>query len=231
MASYNHYHLFRIEVHLSLTSGSKPVSLAFLDGITQKWERSRRWSFQAKGHFNQQVCVSVGWGLVKALTQPARKALQALSGGTNIGFSAPVPLCSAVSSQLHTSLLTNSIISSKQGCCHSAASLAVARIRTGEVFSETRGDPQVNTWRKALGWKRREWRKEKNSSSSRCPREPYLAGTDRTPVFFQGPHLPIALQSSFMGAITRAGRPRGTEAVEAPCQVDTCRIIPTGMSS
>lgn len=59
----------------------------------------------------------------------------------------------------------------------------------------------------------------------------YLAGTDRTSVFFQGPHLPIALQSSFMGAVTRAGGPRGTEAVKAPCQVDTGRIIPTGMCS
>lgn len=39
--------------------------------------------------------------------------------------------------------------------CHSAPSLAVALMRTEEVFSKTTGDPQINTWGKEVGWKRR----------------------------------------------------------------------------
>jgi hypothetical protein len=61
--------------------------------------------------------------------------------------------------------------------------------------------------------------------------QPHLAGTHRTPVFSQCPHLSIVLQASFMGAVTRAGGPRGTETVKTPCQVDAGRIIPTGVSS
>lgn len=70
----------------------------------------------------------------------------------------------------------------------------------------------------------------KNSDSFPAPHQPHLAGTDGTPVFFQSPHLPIALQPSFVGAVTRAGGPRGTE-VEAPAKLMQAESIPTGMGS
>lgn len=80
-----------------------------------------------------------------------------------------------------------------------------------------------------MGRESRGGRRERTVTVSTAPHQPHLAGTDGTPVFFQSPHLPVALQPSFMGAVTRAGGPGGTEAVEAPCQVDAGRIIPTGM--
>ena len=104
----------------------------------EEWASSCRWSFQRKRSFNQQDCRSEGWGLIKALTQLTWKALPALSGRTGIGFSALLPPCSAVSLQPYTSLFIPS-----RSACHSAASLAVAGIRTGEVFSGNHGRPMT----------------------------------------------------------------------------------------
>lgn len=133
-----------------------------------KWVSSCRWSFQAKSRFNQQVCVSVGWGLIKALTQPAWKALQAFGGRTHIGSlpHSPCALQSLLNYTPHFSLIAWSI--QNRSACHSAPSLAVALMRTEEVFSKTTGDPQINTWGKEVGWRRREWRKEKTSYNSCC---------------------------------------------------------------
>lgn len=82
-----------------------------------------------------------------------------------------------------------------------------------------------------VGRQKSEGRRERTVSISAVLHQPHLAGADRTPVFFQGPHLAIALQPPFMRTVTRAGGPRGAETVKAPCQVDAGRIVPTGVSS
>lgn len=54
-----------------------------------------------------------------------------------------------------------------------------------------------------------------NSTGSIAACQPHLAGAHGTPVFSQDPHLPIVLQSSFVGAVTGARGPSGAQAVEA----------------
>lgn len=135
----------------------------------EEWASSCRWSFQRKRSFNQQDCRSEGWGLIKALTQLTLKALPALSGRTSIGFSAPLPAPppargSAVSLQPYTSLFIPS-----RSACHSAASLAVARIRTGEVFSGITGDPWLNHRGKDMGRESRGGGRERTVTISAAP--------------------------------------------------------------
>lgn len=86
--------------------------------------------------------------------QPERHCRLSVGGLTLASLPhSPCALQSLLNYTPHFSLIAWSM--QHRSACHSAPSLAVALMRTEEVFSKTTGDPQINTWGKEVGWKRR----------------------------------------------------------------------------